>query len=702
MLRRYISFSLSALILLLSIICPSVPLSASAAAANCFTLDCTYEDGTAELLFAVGGDVNICGFEADLLYPADICTVSAVQVLNQNVLQNHLPEKGVIAISWAEVQNTNTAGDLLRVTFECSEKPAKDAFRLNVRDAYLIDENQDFVTAEYTLVQKSTGLDDPDETTVTVPATTTTSKTTTSKTTTSKTTTSKTTTSKTTTSKTTTSKTTTSKTTTSKTTVSATTPAVIGTDNVFVLQAADSEDGKHVLLSLSVSGDVAFYTAEGVVALDAKGLGQPENITCSADTLASYNKQDGCIYFTVISSSGHNMETPDTLFTCTMPKTADDCSLELTCRITDISDDTYADADSSVRIQNAFGSSTTTPAVTTSTTKKSSTKPTSSTTTTTETTAKTPVSRQNQFIASASESDDGSSIVLELRVAGDVSFYTAEGYLTLNRKGLGAPEKVTNGSDTLASYNAEDGHIYFTVISSTGKNLTGEQIILTCILPKTADTVKLGCKGTITDICDDSYEDALYSFRYEDLTAAQTTTSTTPTTTTTTSTTTTETTTSTTTTETTTTTTSTTTTETTTTTTTSTTTTETTTTTTTSTTTTETTTTTTTTTFTTTTSTTTTTSETTTQTTTQTTTTETSTTEQTTTTPEDKTLPGDINGDKKVNVKDAVLFVRFITEDSFTEEEMPDSALLSTADFDGDGILTILDVCILLRELQNP
>ena len=193
MLRRYISFSLSALILLLSIICPSVPLSASAATANCFTLDCTYEDGTAELLFAVGGDVNICGFEADLLYPADICTVSAVQVLNQNVLQNHLPEKGVIAISWAEVQNTNTAGDLLRVTFECSEKPAKDAFRLNVRDAYLIDENQDFVTAEYTLVQKSTGLDDPDETTVTVPATTTTSKTTTSKTTTSKTTTSKTT-----------------------------------------------------------------------------------------------------------------------------------------------------------------------------------------------------------------------------------------------------------------------------------------------------------------------------------------------------------------------------------------------------------------------------------------------------------------------------------------------------------------------------
>ena len=69
------------------------------------------------------------------------------------------------------------------------------------------------------------------------------------------------------------------------------------------------------------------------------------------------------------------------------------------------------------------------------------------------------------------------------------------------------------------------------------------------------------------------------------------------------------------------------------------------------------------------------------------------------TTAADPQKPVDVNGDGKKSVADVVCFVVFITEGRSDKEPAAVDSGLTQCDFDGDGILTILDVMILLRKI---
>ena len=85
----------------------------------------------------------------------------------------------------------------------------------------------------------------------------------------------------------------------------------------------------------------------------------------------------------------------------------------------------------------------------------------------------------------------------------------------------------------------------------------------------------------------------------------------------------------------------------------------------------------------------------------KTTTSKTTTTESTVTTAVNPQEIVDVNGDGKKSVADVVCFVVFITECKSKEEPEPEDGALLACDFDGDGILTILDVMILLRKIVS-
>lgn len=60
-------------------------------------------------------------------------------------------------------------------------------------------------------------------------------------------------------------------------------------------------------------------------------------------------------------------------------------------------------------------------------------------------------------------------------------------------------------------------------------------------------------------------------------------------------------------------------------------------------------------------------------------------------------LAGDLNGDDELTVTDAIILLRFLSEDDTLKLKNP--ALLDYADLDGDGMLTLLDGSALLKLL---
>ena len=61
----------------------------------------------------------------------------------------------------------------------------------------------------------------------------------------------------------------------------------------------------------------------------------------------------------------------------------------------------------------------------------------------------------------------------------------------------------------------------------------------------------------------------------------------------------------------------------------------------------------------------------------------------------------DYNGDGTIMVPDAVLLARFVAEYAALTDEQITGILNARSDFDSDGLVTILDVRMLLRMLPN-
>lgn len=67
---------------------------------------------------------------------------------------------------------------------------------------------------------------------------------------------------------------------------------------------------------------------------------------------------------------------------------------------------------------------------------------------------------------------------------------------------------------------------------------------------------------------------------------------------------------------------------------------------------------------------------------------------------EGEVVAGDLNGSDTVTVADAVLLLRFVTED-LPKDECPIEPALDAVDLDKDKLLTIIDVCLLLKQIMK-
>lgn len=149
--------------------------------------------------------------------------------------------------------------------------------------------------------------------------------------------------------------------------------------------------------------------------------------------------------------------------------------------------------------------STTTSSVTTvstTTTVVSTTEPISTTPNDNKTT--------NKFIVSVHENKEQRSVEISLSVKGIVEFWTTDGSIKLNMSGLGTPTKVEEIPDALTSYNEDINSIYFTVVSSSGQNITEEQTVFTYSMPIESSDYSITCEPKIADICNADHNDVNY------------------------------------------------------------------------------------------------------------------------------------------------------------------------------------------------
>ena len=66
-----------------------------------------------------------------------------------------------------------------------------------------------------------------------------------------------------------------------------------------------------------------------------------------------------------------------------------------------------------------------------------------------------------------------------------------------------------------------------------------------------------------------------------------------------------------------------------------------------------------------------------------------------------QSVRNDINGDSIVSVADRVILYHILAEDNSIVKDLPKNFSAESLDFDGDGILTIIDSMLLLELLQS-
>lgn len=145
---------------------------------------------------------------------------------------------------------------------------------------------------------------------------------------------------------------------------------------------------------------------------------------------------------------------------------------------------------------------------TTTTTQSTTTASTTTTTTTTE--PKSADLSDNKFIISVQENKEANAVEVSLSVKGKVEFWTAEGSVKLDMVGLDTPTLVNAIPDALTSYNEDTNSILFTVVSSSGQNITEEQTIFTYSVPIKSSEYSITCDPKIADICNADYNDVKY------------------------------------------------------------------------------------------------------------------------------------------------------------------------------------------------
>lgn len=282
---------------------------------NRFILSYDYENNKISSVLSIEGDVCIGGFEGTLSYDPNKYTVESTSKNKAEILTNVLPTKGEVVISMAAEQTNLTASsDLLSIEFSCKETPVESDFIFKISDAYMVAENYDTKTVDFSIDQKWKNNSTSTATTTQSTQITTTQTT----------------------------STTTSQTTSSKTNVS----------NDFIINVNENKSDNTVEVSLNVEGNVKFWTAEGKVKIESTGLGVPSLLSSIPDALSSYNDKDKNIYFTIVSSSGGDITDKQNVFSYAFPIEKNDYTISCTGTISDICDQNYNDVNYSISENN--------------------------------------------------------------------------------------------------------------------------------------------------------------------------------------------------------------------------------------------------------------------------------------------------------------------------------------------------------------
>ena len=312
---------------------------------NRFLITYDYENNKLSSVLSIDGDVCIGGFEGTLSYDPNKYTVESTSKNKAEILTNVLPTKGEVVISMAAEQtNLTLSSDLLSIEFSCKEAPLESDFKFEISDAYMVAENYDTKTVDFSVDQKWTNNSSVTTTTTQSTQTITTTSTSISSTTTSQTTSSKT-----------------------------------NENNDFKINVNENKQDNTVEVSLNVEGNVKFWTAEGRVKIDSTGLGKPALLSSIPEALSSFNESDKNIYFTIVSSSGGNITDNQKIFSYAFPIEKSDYSISCTGIITDICDQDYNDVNYTISEKNNIihQSTTTTSTSTSSTTTSQNTTTTS-------------------------------------------------------------------------------------------------------------------------------------------------------------------------------------------------------------------------------------------------------------------------------------------------------------------------------------
>lgn len=326
---------------------------------NSFIMNYNYLDNTIESVLSIDGNICIGGFDAILNYDSEKYIVETSKSVNPNVLMNVIPSKNEIIISMASAENLSKTSDLVNISFSCLGIPEKSDFNFEISDVYMIDENYDSKSVDYSFVEEWKGINDissQTETTVTTTNTTTNTSKTTETTTiiTTETTTSS------------TSKNNSITNTTTSLTSPVITTTVTQTDdtqkliNNFIISINENKDTNSVELSLLTKGDVKFWTAEGIINIVSNGLGEPSISTSIPDSLSSYKADENNIYFSIVSSTGENITKEQNVFTYIFPIENSDYSISCSGKIKDICDQNYNDVDYVINEENNTSSSSVT------------------------------------------------------------------------------------------------------------------------------------------------------------------------------------------------------------------------------------------------------------------------------------------------------------------------------------------------------
>ena len=285
--------------------------------------------------------------------------------------------------------------------------------------------------------------------------------------------------------------------------------------NTFEIQYTAGDTS--VEAKLRVDGTVCLGGFDAALSYDKEKYTVESCTTDNPNIITNVLPAEGEIIISM--AGGENLEEPsallDVVFTCSETAVDSDFSFELSDAY--CFDESHFDVSvpsTVVEKKNFSDDDAGTTATSKSTDAQSSSVTGTTSTPVTDTTSTAlPVadSDKNQFLITTKENKDTNSIELSFSVQGDVGFWTAEGSIVLDMSGLGTPAFVSCIPEALTSYDDETKTILFTIVSTSGADMTDAQEIFRYSIPITDAKPAITCAGTIKDICNQNYQDVSYS-----------------------------------------------------------------------------------------------------------------------------------------------------------------------------------------------